>query len=229
MQPALDAVARHHHQDLPASVAAPSLPPVRRPGRGRDRAGAGRVHLGGADSRLLRRRGVQSAFDEAQAGIRQRPGGPWQLCRVLRLGHHLDPIPAPLGRIVGHRQRTGVRTQPYQLDQLHLVADLPDVLAVGDHDLVHISTVAVAAGKPLGPGRTADFLNHRRRAPAADPRAARPAPAATGTACLAVASGCGTCPLRGDPAELWQRARCGAAGQRRCGCRRVWVRLRVGN
>jgi hypothetical protein len=107
MQPALDAVARHHHQDLPASVAAPSLPPVRRPGRGRDRAGAGRVHLGGADSRLLRRRGVQSAFDEAQAGIRQRPGGPWQLCRVLRLGHHLDPIPAPLGRIAGHRQRTG--------------------------------------------------------------------------------------------------------------------------
>jgi hypothetical protein len=53
---------------------------------------------------------------------------------------------------------------------------------------------------------TADFVTHRRTGAGHEPRAARRAPAATSTACLAVASGCGTCPLRGDPAELWQCA-----------------------
>ncbi len=30
-------------------------------------------------------------------GIRQRPGGPRQLRRLLRLGYRLNPIPASLG------------------------------------------------------------------------------------------------------------------------------------
>jgi hypothetical protein len=49
-------------------------------------------------------------------GIRQRPGSPWQLRRLLRLGHRVDPIPAPLGGMAGHRKRSGARTHPHQLD-----------------------------------------------------------------------------------------------------------------
>jgi hypothetical protein len=37
----------------------------------------------------------------------------------------------PLGGMAGHCQRSGARTQPHQLDRLHLAAALPDVLAVG--------------------------------------------------------------------------------------------------
>jgi len=59
------------------------------------------------------------------------PGSTWQLRRLLPLGHRLNPIPAPLGGMAGHRKRSGARTQPDQLDQLHLAAVLPDVLAVG--------------------------------------------------------------------------------------------------
>jgi hypothetical protein len=73
------------------------------------------------------------AFDEGQAAFAKRPGGPWQFRQVLRLGYRHDWIPSPLGGMAGHRKRSGARTQPDQLDQLHLAAALRNVLAVGDH------------------------------------------------------------------------------------------------
>jgi hypothetical protein len=39
--------------------------------------------------------------------------------------------PVPVFRL--HRNRSGPRTQPHHLDQLHLATVLPDLLAVGDH------------------------------------------------------------------------------------------------
>jgi hypothetical protein len=72
------------------------------------------------------------AFDESQAAFANARVALWQLRRLLRLGHRIDPIPAPLGGMAGHRNRSGARTQPHQLNQLHLAAPLPDVLAVGD-------------------------------------------------------------------------------------------------
>ena len=73
------------------------------------------------------------AFDEGQAAFANARVAPGQLRRLLRLGHRVDPIPAPRGGMAGHRKRSGARTQPDQLDQLHLAAVLPDVLAVDDH------------------------------------------------------------------------------------------------
>src|SRR5215217_3631346 len=39
-------------------------------------------------------------------GVRQRPDSPWQLRRLLRLGHRVDTIPAPLGGMAGDRKRS---------------------------------------------------------------------------------------------------------------------------
>ena len=73
------------------------------------------------------------AFDEAQAAFANARGGPRQLRRLLRLGYRLNRLPAPLVGMAGGCIRSGPRTQPHQLDQLHLAAVLPDLLAVGDH------------------------------------------------------------------------------------------------
>ena len=53
---------------------------------------------GGVSSQLLTSRASSA---EGQAAFGQRPGGPRQLRRLLRLGYRLNPIPASLG--VGDR------------------------------------------------------------------------------------------------------------------------------
>ena len=60
---------------------------------------------GGVSSQLLTSRASSA---EGQAAFGQRPGGPRQLRRLLRLGYRLNPIPASLGGMMAIASGVGL-------------------------------------------------------------------------------------------------------------------------